>query len=139
MSPASPEFQRRIRYNVTMSELSSERQREHQVLPSQTRDAFAQYADQVFLVLEEESDPDVIDVEINELLSVVLRHSEFSPGERLRELASVSHQTMILLRHQMESAELDGVRQRAGCIHNAYAQILAESLVELAKIGWPTR
>jgi hypothetical protein len=101
----------------------------------ESKEAYARHAAEVFRQLEDEPDPGVVDVEANELLLLVIAHPELNLVERLREVASISHITMIHLRRLGQPHRSPETVAHAELVHGAYEQVYAHAIVELAKIG----
>jgi hypothetical protein len=103
--------------------------------PTASKEAYSGYKDNLFDEVYKLSDPNDVDLEVNELLLLVLGHPEFSQIDRLREYASISHLTMYHLRQLMQPNIQPQVIQQAEVLHQAYAQVYTQSMVELAKLG----
>ena len=116
--------------------MSERRPNDHsgeQLQPFESKEAYTAYVDRIFKDLETERSPMIVDAEANELLLLALRHQEFTPTERLRELNLVSHLAMIRLRGFVQPGADPNVVSRAEFIHNAYAQVYGQTMLELAK------
>lgn len=116
--------------------MSERRPNDHsgeQLQPFESKEAYTDYVYRIFKDLEAERSPMMVDAEANELLLLVLRHQEFTPTERLRELNFVSHLAMIRLRGFVQPGADPSVVRRAEVIHSAYAQVYSQSMLELAK------
>lgn len=102
---------------------------------SVSKEAYPDFSNEVFRSLDKEVNPGIVDAEANELLLLVATHKEFTPVERLREMASVSHIAMIYLRRFSEPGNMPEVTKHADLIHGAYEQVYAQSMLELAKLS----
>ena len=116
--------------------MSERRPNDHsgeQLQPFESKEAYTAYVDRIFKELETERSPMMVDAEANELLLLVLKHQEFTPTERLRELNFVSHLAMIRLRGFVQPHVDPNLVRRAEIIHSAYAEVYGQTMLELAK------
>ncbi len=118
-----------------MPELTPDNQPENELSHLKSKEAYALYLEEVFDQLESERDPAMLDLAANELLLIVIRHEELSPAERLLQMATVSHFTMTILRKFSASDSGAETVHKAEMVHEAYAQLYGQSIVELAKLG----
>src|SRR5690242_5234070 len=103
--------------------------------PMASKEAYSGYKDELLNYIYQLTDPNEVDLQVNELLLLVLSHREFDQVDRLREYASISHLTMWHLRQLMQLDMQPRTLQQAEVLHQSYAQVYTQSMVELAKLG----